>query len=1024
MKLLPEFIIRTPLYPFGKKVKDSSFLEALYLSSPILYNESQKINSNKDIEDKELRKINISINKYQSRASSRCTPFGLFAGLSTGQFSTQSKVCINSDLLQSLRRQTRLDMNTLCQLAQELSEKKFIQPHLLFYPNNSSYKINESLRYVEYYYDNYIRFHKISKVDYSIYLELLLKEAKSGKTITQLAHILVDDEISIEEANGFIHTLINEQILVSNLAPTVTGKEFFLVIMDILTSIYSKHPEDELLMIIHKLKEINSAIKKLDNEIFNEIGAYKEIHKIVSDLLPSISDINLFQTDLFKKTYTSNLHFDIQKSILEAITFLNRISPFDGQNNLENFKRRFKKRYNDEEIPLLKALDTETGIGYLNSEASDVNELIDDIHHFSVSSEYDLNWTELESVLHKLLTKSIAANKKEIEVSEEDFENINYTTSQLPHSFAVMFNVLNNKTNKIVIKGIGGSSAINLLGRFTLGSKEITKITRIIANHEQEQVGTNILAEIVHLPENRVGNVLARSTIREYEIPYLTNSSVDSDYQIDLSDLYISIRENKIILRSERLNKQIIPRLGNAHNYRTNALPVYQFLGELQTQYFKKSFLNFNWGSLANQYEFLPRVSYKNIILSPATWQLNKKHFEKLISCKNIKEITFEFLKFKEKHELTDLFYFIQGDNELLINTNEPISILTFIDVIKNSENIKLEEFLYETENSLVTNCSDEPYANQCVAILLNSENKLKNLENYTPSQSSIQHKFMFGSEWLYYKIYCGTKIADFILNEKIKKCTELLLRQNKIDKWFFIRYTDPDMHLRFRMHVTDLSNLESIIQVFHNEFNSLFNEGLIFKLQTDTYVRELVRYGDNTIELIESLFYIDSVFYTEILGLSSNLERWQIALMTTDNLLNNFCLSLKEKFELMSSISQSFFKEHEGDKDLKLQIDTKFRKFRKELDIAFGHEINTENDEVGSVINSMKEEQKIIIDEILEINKKEALKVPISYLIGSLIHMNLNRFFISRQRMNEFIIYELLTRRYRSDISRRKNQI
>ena len=76
----------------------------------------------------------------------------------------------------------------------------------------------------------------------------------------------------------------------------------------------------------------------------------------------------------------------------------------------------------------------------------------------------------------------------------------------------------------------------------------------------------------------------------------------------------------------------MIPRLSVAHNYHRGHL-LYRFLGDAQ---FDEQALNvrWHWGVLEKQ-RFLPRVSYRNVILSRATWTLVTADYPALLAKEN-----------------------------------------------------------------------------------------------------------------------------------------------------------------------------------------------------------------------------------------------------------------------------------------------------------------------------------------------------------------------------------------------------
>src|SRR6185295_7783108 len=93
-----------------------------------------------------------------------------------------------------------------------------------------------------------------------------------------------------------------------------------------------------------------------------------------------------------------------------------------------------------------------------------------------------------------------------------------------------------------------------------------------------------VFAEIVHLPEGRIGNIAARPVLRAYEIPYLGCSGAALDRQIPVTDLRVAVRGGRVRLRSERLGREVIPRLTCAHNFSRRSLGLYRFLCALQLE--------------------------------------------------------------------------------------------------------------------------------------------------------------------------------------------------------------------------------------------------------------------------------------------------------------------------------------------------------------------------------------------------------------------------------------------------------
>lgn len=1036
--LHPQFIFRTPILPvqvhplseqeFFEFTKQSFFKEAIYLASPVLCDELSKWHQNELKDEKAIQKLVISLYKYYTRMQSRCTPYGLFAACAVGAWGDESEMMLEG----SSKRHTRLDMNYLCALAQYLNTHPVLLPLLRFYPNNSLYVFGDTIRYVEYKYINNRRIHQISSVDNSDYLQIVLQHARKGALIHELAIFLVDDEVTLEEAESFIKELIQNQLLVSELEPAVTGDEFIYQLIRSLKTIDTT--DAAVHAMIESLEVTQAQMKNIDQQIGNDVLAYRSIFHHLQKMGVPIEENQLFQTDLYKTPSTASLDKDIQQQLLDAVNFLNNFSSKDEKSNLKKFRENFYNQYEDSEIALLEVLDTETGIGYTGKDQSGINTLLDDLHIPAAGKQDQrVSWNKQQQFLHDQLLQAAKKGSYTVSFDDGQIKDIGTPTDSLPDTLAIMFRLIDKQ--RIYLQSCGGSSAANLLGRFAHGDKKISQIINDITVHEQSCYPDQLLAEIVHLPESRVGNILLRPILRNYEIAYLGKSAMPVENQIQLQDLMISVKGNRIILRSKKLNKEIIPRLSTAHNYSFNALPVYQFLCDLQAQYFQKSGLSFNWGSLSSSYKFLPRAEYKNVILARAKWQLSKTDFQGLMADKSADYLK-NIAEWRTKWNIPQQVVWVEGDNELLINFEDELSLKMFVSSIKKRDHIVLEEFLFDADDLLVKDTKKNGYVNECIAIGLNNPSIVaeRAFDHLAPGvfdrslDKSIQRSFSIGSEWLYYKLYCGVTTADKLLVDAIRPLVDELENLGWIDQFFFIRYADPDLHLRVRFHVPDIQELGNVIMKVNRCMNRYVEQGFITKIQTDTYRRELERYGSTSIQLSESIFFIDSLATFQLLDLIEGEEgeqiRWQFAVRSVDEFLDCFKLSRNKKLRFLEQLKTAFIQEHSESKELKVQLDTKFRNVRKQVDDILNRTSDATR-EIRLLIDLLEwknNQLQPLADQILELQNSNQLQVALTDLIASYTHMMINRIFKARQRTYEMLVYDMLYRYYKALEGREKS--
>ncbi|WP_449401455.1 thiopeptide-type bacteriocin biosynthesis protein [Chryseobacterium wanjuense] len=235
-----------------------------------------------------------------------------------------------------------------------------------------------------------------------------------------------------------------------------------------------------------------------------------------------------------------------------------------------------------------------------------------------------------------------------------------------------------------------------------------------------------------------------------------------------------------------------------------------------------------------------------------------------------------------------------------------------------------------------------------------------------------------------------------------------MAFRKKYIKKWFFIRYNDLKSHIRVRFELTDADHYNIVLHQINQSLEKYITSGEISNLVFDTYNREIERYGEQTIEEAEFLFYKNSrLVLQEHLDFDDE-EKIIVSVFYIDQILNRLGLSIDEKLSWVEYSNIGFKKEFNADKKLNSQLDKKYREFKiKYLDFLHSEDYQYFRE---IIINEIMDSEEIL-ESIIEKTEKQSLQ----RFFESIFHMNINRIFISNQRVFEMIIYDYLFRYYKS---------
>ncbi|MEN8224878.1 MAG: lantibiotic dehydratase family protein [Bacteroidota bacterium] len=688
--------------------------EALFLASPDLHRlaASWFEGDRKQVRDPD--KLRNTLMKYLIRMASRCTPFGLFAGISSGIFSHETNIQISPPSQHHLH--VRPDMQYLCSIAERLNGDQKIREKLKLYPNTSLAKIGDEYRFIEYFTDQHgIRKYQLQKTPVTHELEEILNASQQGAEPKLLSEAIAVNGVHIKEASAYVSALIDNQVLVSSLEPVVSGSSY---LNDLLGQF--RHHNNGNSMIL-QLNDLDRQCDTLNGNCETDrMAAYNVMLDSARESGLNFREGSLIQADL-KMTFASNtLSREIQDDLHNVLPVLMKLSRTNRRSLLDDFREAFTKRYEMREVPLNLALDTEAGPGYLpDSHSSNASSLLEGlIIPRELSTVQKISLEHIDRMLNRRLHEALITGEHIIEITDADIQVMPESKNVFPISFSALVKILgawDNDPGKTLIQlnSVGGSGAANLSGRFCYLDDRLRTTIQEITRIEQEVMGDEILAEIVHLPQQRTGNILMRPVLRDYEIPYLARAAVDQDFSLPLDDLMVSVRHNKVVLRSKKLNKYILPRLSNAHNFSMGSLPVYRFLCDLQTQGICPH-LSFSWGEFANESIYLPRVIYKNFILHTARWNLFEKEIKMITDTKESDKLMPTIHKLRKKYHIPREVVLSAGDNELWIDLGNLNCVRLLQQEIKGLKLAVLHEFLFRPDQDIVKG-EDGPYANECV---------------------------------------------------------------------------------------------------------------------------------------------------------------------------------------------------------------------------------------------------------------------------------------------------------------------
>lgn len=986
-------------------------IEALYISSPAFTKTLKYIieENGKSLEYSKLLEVWLTFVKYYTRMCSRGTPYGLMA--SVGTISLNKETESAGGFEGSIHVQ--LDNGIVADLSHNLQQSDDLLNHLIYYPNPSIYLHAHKLKYIEVVKREGDKQFAVSKVAHNPVIEKVLNYAVSGKRKHDLVDYIKNEFADIydpEDIEALISSLISNQILLNNYSSSSTKKTLFSYIADHLGR--SGATEDKPGMVSFIDQEINK-IRKQDwsrNE-----PTLRAIEDHLERLGCPVNGTSVFHVNFIRSFSNSSIGANVIDKIRSAVELTAAINENYRSRNFETFKSVFAQRYENRFVPLTEVLDEEIGLGFPIGNGSDpqVDGSYDGIYIPNPgSSPFEEHQFNASSVfLFNKIAALSAVNGKVLNLTIKEMKEFAVHDIKLPATYSVFCSLLgksaaaiNQGNFEVVLSNTAYNTASGPINRFSVSDVEIEALCREIFEHEKELMKDKIVAEVLHTPNSRIENINFRTVTRDFELPIESLSSHGPDQQIKMDEILVNVVNNNVKLICRKSKKEIIPKISNNHHFNnSHAHPAYRFFGEVQLQEQQNNLL-WHWGPLV-KLNFLPRVVLdQQIICSLATWrvQLDKSFFDQTEQPTD---------KLRDKLFALGLPKWISvrqnSDNLLVLDIEDTACLLILMKQFKKYPYLILHEYLSTPGNSFLKDSEGNSFINELVIPYLakktEPERPAAGIAGYKAPKIKDKRSFFPGGEFLYLKIYCSRKIGQQLLLGSIYPM--LFGSKSDGDPTFFVRYEDPEFHIRLRVRK---EGNELLMPKIHQRLDSYIKNKFIYKIQYDTYHRELDRYAQIPYGKTEMIFAFDSKAILELLkhlnkkGLES--ITWIIAIKNIHAYLLGFGMELEEMLTFCKAIRTGFF----------VEFGLEHKDFLKSMNVklkngyTFINSIITENDPDYQALYSIFSARQESFATLLKPTESKKIKSHYGQL-SSYIHMSTNRLFSSDQRLKEAMSYDLL---------------
>jgi lantibiotic biosynthesis protein len=892
---------------------------------------------------------------YLRRMATRATPFGLCAGVAIGRWGQQTSIGIDGTLHSITRPAVDL-MNCVADTLESQStvlhrSRVAINSAALFFGNCITLigETNEE---------------KVGRKTIRITrpLTVTLQLAREPIEFSKLEQSLVQEfpNSNKTQIRLFLTKLVEQRVLVSELRPPLVSNG---QIAD-----FSKRiePHEPCSRIAHSFKELIARCAEYDNNPNDDGSGFVSLLETATRKFDcaNVPEMPL-KVDAKANVNKTVLSDQIRNEVAEFVELLLRLGPRpNGPRWIANYREAFIAKYGISRDVPLSTVDAELPV-----------------ETFAREETHSTSPRDIQ--LMRIAATAIQNRQDQVDLDEALVTRLQTWSPQEdappPLSLEFAFSLscrsaedIDNGIFKIIAAPILGSGlAGRMFGRF--GDVLNQELHASLHNFAEMEAGRHpedvIFAEVVYTPcLSRFSNVVTRPRVRKYEITIGGPHSCDDVITIPLHELALGIRNLKFSLFWRKTGQQVIPCVGHML-YEPASAALIRLLQDLPFDGVPL-LSRFDWG-IAENAPFLPRVAAGRKVLRLAQWNPTAKE---LCTTSAVEE-------WQATWSVPRRVFLSTKDNLLPMDLGIRDHLEELVVAAQRSdETLTILEATPDTQQAWVPSARGLHCAEFVVPLFRNSPSKAVARSNEIHVPRAVRSRGG-RSDWIYLCLFSPLSQHPVIIGRALRQLAEKARADHDIKTWFYVRYLDPEPHIRIRFTGEPEQLWTGFFAYFTEWAEQLIEQGLATRYTFEIYERELERYGGfDGQALAERLFAVDSTVAAAILrGAGSPTDypgALEVCSLSINLLLSGLRLGVEDRV--------SWFKRHNSRRP---EIGVEFRKKKATLIRLFEGDYDG-LEEINQALGSMVDE----LDHIAGQLENSALTTSVADLYPHFVHMHCNR--------------------------------